>query len=123
MFVLNCGPNLDTELKVWPQSLRANYRGRVVSLVLLATLFLTPARMPLAVLTTWAHRWLVFRHSAPRLQLGLLGAIIFIIAWFHLQDLVLRIQGHLERAGSQRDVLADQQELITVSTCPLIHCV
>ncbi|KAK4826411.1 hypothetical protein QYF61_008944 [Mycteria americana] len=38
----------------------AKDRGTITSLVLLATLFLIQARMPLAFLATWAHCWLIF---------------------------------------------------------------
>ncbi|CAM9638949.1 unnamed protein product, partial [Bubo scandiacus] len=39
----------------------AEYRGKITSLSLLATLFLIQARMSLAFLATWAHCWLMFR--------------------------------------------------------------
>jgi len=48
---------------------RAGYRGTITSLLLLATLFLTQARMPLAFLATWTHCWLMFSQlstSTPR---------------------------------------------------------
>ncbi|CAM9602800.1 unnamed protein product, partial [Bubo scandiacus] len=38
----------------------AEYRSKITSLSLLATLFLIQARMPLAFLATWAHCWLMF---------------------------------------------------------------
>ncbi|KAJ7422375.1 hypothetical protein BTVI_14290 [Pitangus sulphuratus] len=41
----------------------AECRGRITSLVLLATLLLIQARMPLAFLATWAHCWLMFSSS------------------------------------------------------------
>ncbi|KAK4828387.1 hypothetical protein QYF61_026125 [Mycteria americana] len=47
----------------------AEYKGTITSLVLLATLFLIQARMPLAFLATWAHCWLIFRQlstNTPR---------------------------------------------------------
>ena len=39
---------------------RAEYRGRITSLLLLTALFLLQARMPLAFLATLAHCWLMF---------------------------------------------------------------
>lgn len=47
------GPEQDTALKVGPHF--AEYRGTIPALVLLATLLLVQARMPLALLATWAH--------------------------------------------------------------------
>ena len=47
----------------------AKYRGTITSLLLLATLFLIEARMPLAFLATWTHCWLMFSRrstSTPR---------------------------------------------------------
>ncbi|RMC15225.1 hypothetical protein DUI87_07409 [Hirundo rustica rustica] len=60
------GPELDTALKVWPH--QCQYRGRLTSLLLLATPFLIQARMPLALLATWAHCWLMFScwHQCPK---------------------------------------------------------
>ncbi|KAK4811465.1 hypothetical protein QYF61_010344 [Mycteria americana] len=40
----------------------AEYRGTIPALVLLATLFLIQARMPLAFLATWPHCQLMFSH-------------------------------------------------------------
>ncbi|RMC14154.1 hypothetical protein DUI87_09244 [Hirundo rustica rustica] len=37
----------------------------MTSLLLLATLFLVEARMPLALLATWAHCWLMFSRLSP----------------------------------------------------------
>jgi len=45
------------------------YRGMITALLLLATLFLTQARIPLTFLATWAHCWLMFSQlstSTPR---------------------------------------------------------
>jgi len=44
----------------------AEYRGTITSLLLLATLFLIQARMPLAFLATWAHCWLMFSWLSTR---------------------------------------------------------
>ncbi|KAK4824310.1 hypothetical protein QYF61_013055 [Mycteria americana] len=47
----------------------AEYKGTITSLLLLATLFLIQARMPLAFLATWAHCRLIFRRlstSTPK---------------------------------------------------------
>ena len=38
----------------------AEYRGMITFLLMLATLFLIQARMPLAFLSTWARCWLMF---------------------------------------------------------------
>lgn len=46
-------PKQDTALKVGPHI--AEYRGTITALVLLATLLLTQAWMPLAFLATWAQ--------------------------------------------------------------------
>ncbi|XP_057887644.1 cell surface glycoprotein 1-like [Melospiza georgiana] len=43
----------------------AEYRGRMTSLLLLATPFLILARMALALLATWAHCWLTFNRLSP----------------------------------------------------------
>ncbi|KFP04029.1 Neuronal acetylcholine receptor subunit alpha-4 [Calypte anna] len=48
----------------WCGLTSAEYRGRITSLDLLATLFLIHARMPLAFLATWAHCWLMFSFLA-----------------------------------------------------------
>jgi len=39
---------------------RTEYRGMITSLILMAMLFLIKARMPLALLATWAHCWFMF---------------------------------------------------------------
>ena len=57
LLVLRC-PKLNTALEVRPHQCRV--QGRMTSLVLLTTLFLIQARMPLAFLVTWAHCWLMF---------------------------------------------------------------
>ena len=54
------GPKLNTILEVQPH--QCWYRGMITALLLLATLVLTQARMPLAFLATWAHCWLMFSH-------------------------------------------------------------
>ncbi|KAK4829008.1 hypothetical protein QYF61_001764 [Mycteria americana] len=83
------GPKLNTGFEVRPHQCRV--QGTITSLVLLATLFLIQARMPLAFLATWAHCWLILSrlstntprsfsagqlssHSSPSLQrcMGLL---------------------------------------------------
>ncbi|RMC13980.1 hypothetical protein DUI87_09064 [Hirundo rustica rustica] len=58
------GPGLDTS-RCGLSS--AEYRGRMTSLLMLATPFLTQARMPLALLATWAHCWIMFSccHQHP----------------------------------------------------------
>jgi len=38
----------------------------ITSLLLLATLFLIQARIPLALLATWAHCWLMFRRLSTK---------------------------------------------------------
>ncbi|KAK4820753.1 hypothetical protein QYF61_005916 [Mycteria americana] len=53
------GPTLNTAFEVRPHQCRV--QGAITALVLLATLFLIQARMPLAFLATWAHCWLIFR--------------------------------------------------------------
>ncbi|KAK4817702.1 hypothetical protein QYF61_026392 [Mycteria americana] len=61
------GPKLNTAFEVRPHQCRV--QGTITSLVLLATLFLIQARMPLALLATWAHCWLIFRRlltNTPR---------------------------------------------------------
>ncbi|KAK4815747.1 LOW QUALITY PROTEIN: hypothetical protein QYF61_006785 [Mycteria americana] len=62
------GPKLNTAFEVWPPS--AEYRGTITSLVLLATLFLIQARMPLAFLAAWAHCWLIFRQLSTNTPRG-----------------------------------------------------
>ncbi|KAK4829679.1 hypothetical protein QYF61_005972 [Mycteria americana] len=52
------GPTLNTAFEVRPHQCRV--QGTITALVLLATLFLIQARMPLAFLGTWAHCWLIF---------------------------------------------------------------
>ncbi|KAK4812355.1 hypothetical protein QYF61_017132, partial [Mycteria americana] len=52
------GPTLNTAFEVRPHQCRV--QGTITALVLLATLLLIQARMPLAFLATWAHCWLIF---------------------------------------------------------------
>lgn len=52
------GPKPGTALEV--QSHTAIYKETVISLVLLATLVLMQARIPLVFLATWVHYWLMF---------------------------------------------------------------
>ena len=54
----------------WTQHSRCSltsteYRGTITALLLLATPYLIPARMPLAFLATWAHCWLMLAGCQP----------------------------------------------------------
>ncbi|KAK4810176.1 hypothetical protein QYF61_010949 [Mycteria americana] len=53
------GPKLNTVFEVRPH--QCPVQGTITALLLLATPFLTQARMPLAFLATWAHYRLIFR--------------------------------------------------------------
>ncbi|KAK4821856.1 LOW QUALITY PROTEIN: hypothetical protein QYF61_004333 [Mycteria americana] len=53
------GPTLNTAFEVRPH--QCPVQGTITAPVLLATLLLIQARMPLAFLATWAHCWLIFR--------------------------------------------------------------
>ncbi|KAK4810336.1 hypothetical protein QYF61_019139 [Mycteria americana] len=66
------GPKLNTGFNTRCGLISAEYRGMITSLVLLATLFLIQARMPLAFLATWAHCWLIFSRlstNPPRITM------------------------------------------------------
>lgn len=58
------GPEQDTALKVG--SNLAKYRGTIPALVLLATLLLIQARVPMAFLATWAHCCVMFSLTSVR---------------------------------------------------------
>ncbi|KAK4812352.1 hypothetical protein QYF61_017129 [Mycteria americana] len=60
------GPTLNTAFEVRPHQCRV--QGTITALVLLATLLLIQARMPLAFLATWAHCRLIFRRLNMKLQ-------------------------------------------------------
>ncbi|KAK4815695.1 hypothetical protein QYF61_005508, partial [Mycteria americana] len=52
------GPTLNTAFEVRPH--QCPVQDTITALLLLATVFLVQARMPLAFLATWAHCWLIF---------------------------------------------------------------
>ncbi|KAK4823068.1 hypothetical protein QYF61_025407 [Mycteria americana] len=58
------GPKLNTVFEVQPHQW-----GTITALLLLATLFLIQARMPLAFLATWAHCWLSAVNQHPQVLL------------------------------------------------------
>jgi len=60
------GPKLNTVLEMQPYQ----YRGMIISLLLLATLFLIQARVPLVFLATWAHCWLTFSWLSTSIPRG-----------------------------------------------------
>ncbi|KAK4809329.1 hypothetical protein QYF61_024565 [Mycteria americana] len=55
------GPTLNTAFEVQPH--QCPVQGTITALLLLATLFLIQARMPLAFLAAWAHCWLIFSYG------------------------------------------------------------